>query len=83
MANALLDRGEPEVFRAAVLDKRFYSGKGPRYKLRLAPWGPDQGGEVTVDSHLYGAVAVGGAVCVRLRPGALGVRWFSVGPCDG
>ncbi|XXY51385.1 hypothetical protein WME91_09605 [Sorangium sp. So ce269] len=33
-------------FRVAVLDKRFYSGKGPRCKLRLAPWGPDQGGEV-------------------------------------
>ncbi|WP_437302636.1 hypothetical protein [Sorangium sp. So ce388] len=81
MANALLDRGDPEVFRVAVLDKRFCSGKGPRYTLRLAPWGPDQGGEVTVDSDLYGAVEVGGAVCVTLRPGALGVRWFPVQRC--
>ncbi|XXY13096.1 hypothetical protein WME88_33020 [Sorangium sp. So ce216] len=81
MANALLDRGEPEVFRVEVLDKRFYSGKGPRYRLWLAPWGPDQGGEVTVDSDLYGAVEVGGAVCVMLRPGALGVRWFRAQRC--
>ncbi|WP_437731828.1 hypothetical protein [Sorangium sp. So ce1335] len=82
MANALLDRSEPEVFRVAVLDKRLSSGKGPRYNLRLAPWGPEQGGEVTVDGALYEAAEVGGAVCVAHRSGALGVRWFSVGRCD-
>lgn len=81
MANALLDRCEPEVLPVAVLDKRINSGKGARYNLRLAPWGPQQVGEVTVDSDLYGAVEVGDAVCVAVWPGALGVRWFQVGAC--
>ncbi|WP_437528475.1 hypothetical protein WME79_45475 [Sorangium sp. So ce726] len=82
MANALLDRSEPEEFRVAVLGKSFYSGKGLKYRLELSPWGPDPGGAVTVDRDLYNAVEVGGSVCVKLQPGALGVRWFRVGPCQ-
>ncbi|KYF69510.1 hypothetical protein [Sorangium cellulosum] len=82
MANALLDRSEPEVLRVAVLDKHITSAKRLKHRLRLAPWGPAQEGEVTVDSDLYEAVEVGGEVCVALQPGALGVRWFLIGRCD-
>lgn len=82
MANALLDRSEPEVLHVAVLDKHITSGKRLEHRLRLAPWGPAQEGEVTVDSDVYEAVEVGGAVCVALHSGALGVRWFIVGRCD-
>jgi len=85
MANAILDRSEPERFRVAVLDKHICpSSEGdPSHHLRLAPWGPVPGREVTVDRELYQAVEVAGTVCVVLRSGALGVRWFYVQACDG
>jgi hypothetical protein len=86
IANALLDRSEPDRFRVAVLDKHICpsSKGGPRHHLRLASWGPVPGGdEVTVGRELYQAVEVGGTVCVVLRSGAIGVRWFYVRACDG
>ena len=69
MANALLDRSEPERFRVAVLDKHIDPEDRPSHYLRLAPWGPVPRREVTVDRELYQAVEVSGTVCVVLRSG--------------
>jgi hypothetical protein len=82
LANALLDRGEAEVFRVVVRGKHVSSGKHTSYELRLDPWGPvaEQKG-VDVGRALYRSVEVGDTVCVSLRPGALGARWFVVGRC--
>jgi hypothetical protein len=83
MANAHLDRSEPERFRVAVLDKHVTSGnRGTTLELRLAAWGPVPADLVLVSREVYRAVEVGGTVCVALRPGALGVRWFLVQVCD-
>ena len=84
MATALLDRSAPERFRVAVLDKHVTSGnRGTTLELRLAAWGPVPADLVLVSREVYRAVEVGSTVCVALRPGALGVRWFLVQICDG
>jgi hypothetical protein len=82
-ANALLDRAPAEVFRVAVVGKRITSGKRKSCELRLAAWGPREEEEnVEVGRALYREVEVGDTVCVQLRPGALGVRWFQVKSCE-
>lgn len=85
LANALLDRGAPEVFRVAVRGKHVSGGKHTSRNLELDPWGPvTERKDVAVGPRLYGAVSVGDRVCVALHPGALGVRWYVVLRCrDG
>jgi hypothetical protein len=84
LANALLDHGEPEVFRVVVRAKHVSSGKHTSYELTLDPWGPvAEAGSVDVGRAVYDAVPIGGEVCLALRPGALGVRWYFVGRCAG
>lgn len=84
LANALLDRGAPEVFQVAVRAKRVSSGKHTSWNLELDPWGPVAEREsVDVGRHLYGDVSVGDSVCVALRPGAFGARWYVVLRCGG
>jgi hypothetical protein len=85
LGNAILDRGEPEVFRVAVRGKHISSGsKHTSHDLQLDPWGPVREPDtVDVGRRLYDAVAVGEEVCVLLRPGALGVRWYVVVRCAG
>jgi hypothetical protein len=81
-ADMLLDRAKPQVIQARVLAKRISSGGRPEYDLTLAPWGDRQKtGEIHVGSRLYGRANKGDVVCVRLHPGRLGARWFSVGLC--
>lgn len=83
-ANALLDRSPSVSYPATVLGKQVTSGKHTTYTLRLSPWGPRAQAEgVDVPRALYDTVRVGDRVCPRLRAGALGFRWFVVGPCPG
>lgn len=82
-ADVLLDDRPAETYEVAVLHKHVSSGKHTSYDLRLAPWGPvGEEQEVDVGSALYDEVEIGDLVCVQLRPGALGVRWFVVDRCD-
>lgn len=84
LGNAVLDRGRGESFQARVVDKRIASGKHTSYYLRLAPWGPvaDED-EIDVGRKAYQRIDVGDVVCPRLRPGALGFRWFRLERCEG
>jgi hypothetical protein len=82
LANALLDRAPPQVFRVAVRGKHVSTGKYTSYDLTLDPWGPVEKAEsVDVGRQLYDVVATGDVVCVALQPGALGLRWFVVLRC--
>jgi hypothetical protein len=82
-ANAFFDRSRPEVFTADVVGKRVSRGR-PRTKwiVRLGPseWG-DPMNELLVPPHLYESIEPGGTVCVLLRPGALGIAWFTLEAC--
>jgi hypothetical protein len=81
-ANVRFDRSAPEEHQVAVLDKHVSSNKGPNYHLHLAAWGPVPAKTVSVARSLYDAAEVSGTVCVKLRRGALGVRWYVVHSCD-
>jgi hypothetical protein len=82
LANALLDRGLPEVFEVAVRGKHVSGGKQTSWELELDPWGPVlEPKDASVSEPLYDAVSVGDRVCVALYPGALGARWYDVGRC--
>jgi hypothetical protein len=82
-ANALLERSAPETFDVAVLDRGAFGRVRVRGNLRIGPWGPI--GEPTwqnVSLATYDAAVGTGTVHVTLHEGALGARWYAVGPED-
>lgn len=80
-ANAAFDRSPPARYSVEVTDKHLSSKNA--HHLWLAPWGPKAADEIAVGKALYDSVEAGSTVCVQLRSGALGVRWFNVSSCDG
>jgi hypothetical protein len=83
-ANALFDHSPGTVYSAHVIGKHTHHGSrgSTSYYLELSPWGPYAGGDtVTASWSFYTSVKVGDSVCLPLRPGALGVAWFTVERC--
>jgi len=79
MANCLPDRGTPEHFAAAVLNKRMTSGKSTTYYLEITSWGPvEEEEEISVTSDQYDYAAVGDSIDVYLMQGTLKVPWFFI-----
>jgi hypothetical protein len=90
LVDVALDTATAATYRTTVIGKdldypfltrhRTYSADTA---LSLSPWGPDHiAGEVEVyGSELYYAVNVGGAACVRLHGGHMGLRWYEVQAC--
>jgi len=78
MADTAFDETRGQVFRTRVLDKHSSHGKTTTYYLTVAPWGPVATAEdVQVTSEMYEAAQTGTQVRMRLRPGRLGVPWFT------
>lgn len=81
-ANVLLDAAAPKTFRAEVVDYHSRSGAGARTEVLLGAWGPYPEEQwATVGSGLYDELRIGDTLCVELRPGALGARWYRVLRC--
>jgi hypothetical protein len=83
-ANALLDDSPAELFQTTVHGKHVVVSNRTTYSLQIAGWLPRGDGNdvyVNVDRDLYEAVRPGDPLCMALRPGALGARWFDVQRC--
>jgi hypothetical protein len=77
--NAAYDPAEAVAFRPEVVGKHYTSGKNNTYYLKVSPWGPVATAEdVTVSRNFYQRTEEGQKITVALRPGRLGVPWFSV-----
>jgi hypothetical protein len=82
-ANALLDGTTPRLYPVTVRAMHVNRGRGATYYLGVSGWGPHPSGEdVAVSMRRYAATSIGDVVCVKLRPGALGVGWYVLGSCD-
>jgi hypothetical protein len=78
--NALVDRSARQDFKVPVLTRYMTHGRSTSYHLRLAPWGPrSEQNDVMVSQAVYSAP--GDTVCIQLKAGALGIRWFWIGRC--
>ena len=83
LGNAVLDRSNGASYATTVYGKHVTSGRYRTPKLRLGPWGPrTTEDDVTVSWDLYRSASVGQTVCVLLRPGAFGIRWYRLAPCQ-
>jgi hypothetical protein len=83
LGNAVLDRSTGASYTTTVYGKHVTSGRNRTPKLRLGPWGPrTTEDDVTVPRDLYRSASVGQTVCVLLRPGAFGIRWYRLAPCQ-
>jgi hypothetical protein len=80
--NAELDRGPRQEFATLVIDKHISSGKTRSWYLTVAAWGPvREPGDERVDSGFYEDTRIGDHVCVSLKPGAFGWRWYWLDRC--
>lgn len=76
-ANAWLDRSPGISYTATVQNKQIISGKSITYELDLSSWGPKNGtNKLNVSSSIYKQVQTGQTVQLKLKKGALGVRWY-------
>jgi|HubBroStandDraft_5_1064220.scaffolds.fasta_scaffold15349_1 hypothetical protein len=75
--------GSPGVeYRATVMDLHESHGRTTSYTVELSPWGPIAGWSwQDVPRSIYQAVSAGDSLCVRLHPGALHERWFTIDLC--
>jgi hypothetical protein len=82
LANALLDRSEPQIYETKILHKHVSTGRHTSWELELAPWGPqNQSAEVSVPRTLYNSVQPGDIVCIQYHPGTLKIPWYLVALC--
>ena len=84
LVNRVFDSSPGQVFQTVIQDKRIsWGGRGgPHYHLILAPWGPvDHSETVGVGGGDYYRATIGGPMCLKLHPGALGVAWYLAGTC--
>jgi hypothetical protein len=83
LGNAVLDRSNGASYATTVYGKHVTSGRNRTPKLRLGPWGPrTTEDDVTVPWDLYRSASIGQTVCVLLRPGAFGIRWYRLAACQ-
>jgi hypothetical protein len=76
-ANARFDRSPGIAYTATVQNKQIISGKSMTYELDLSSWGPKPGSnKLDVSSSTYNQIQTGQSVQLKLKMGALGVRWY-------
>ena len=81
--NALADSSDIQPTRYVLREKYVSTGKVIRHKVRLNKAHVDtpEVGSADVTPYFYDMLKPGDAVCLAFRPGALGITWFSAGPC--
>lgn len=81
-ADVNFDASPGDPFRATVMDTHVSTGKSTSYTVKLSPWGPITSSNwQDVPHSIYHAVDAGDALCLRLHPGALNERWFTIDLC--
>jgi hypothetical protein len=83
--NALADFSKVERNQYVVREKTISRGKYTTYRIAL---GKADENAPNVDSAevtrgFYDSIQADDTVCLDFRPGALRIRWFTVGPCPG
>lgn len=80
--NVRADAAQPSAYQATVTE-RWMPLKRGGHRVRLTAWGPVPAGRsASVPKAVYWDVKVGQIVCPQLRPGALGLAWYDIRPCD-
>lgn len=81
--NALADPSDIQQIRYLLREKYVSKGKVTRYRVRLNKVHRDapEVGSAKVTPYFYDMLKAGDSVCLAFRPGALGIKWFSAGPC--
>jgi hypothetical protein len=76
-ANALLDRSTGIAYSAPVKGKQIIDGRSTTYELDLGAWGPKTGtNDLDVGRATYEQIQPGDIALLKLKKGALGVRWY-------
>jgi hypothetical protein len=77
--NVLLDRSAPIISTVDVVERH---SRRNHWALQLgfSPWG-DADDRIEVPPSFYNSVQTGETICVHLRPGAIGIQWFTLEKC--
>jgi uncharacterized protein (DUF697 family) len=81
-ANTVDDHSTAATYTASVTGKHISSGRSTTYYLELSPWGPMQArNSLSVSRTLYGQLAPGNQICLRLHDGRLHAPWYEPISC--
>lgn len=77
--NVLIDSAKPSnVYQITILNKHELTGRPAVPYFTVTPWGPFSArNDIVVATPIYSQYQVGDTVCLSLRPGAIGVAWYS------
>jgi hypothetical protein len=76
LGNALLDRAAPFQATTVVRDKRVQRSRNSTYFVYVNPRGvTDFDGTLRTGAAAFAGVQVGQELCLRVHPGAAGIRW--------
>lgn len=83
-ADVRFDTSPGDPYRATVMDvEEHHSRRTTSYTVELSPWGPLTGWNwQDVPHSIYQAIDAGDSLCMRLHPGALHERWFTIDLCS-
>ena len=77
--NCMLDKTEPQIFKATMLNKRISTGKNTTYYIELTAWGQrKEVDEVSVSKNLYDRLEKNDNVNIYFRKGKYDIPWFEV-----
>ncbi|WP_400193444.1 hypothetical protein [Hymenobacter sp. B81] len=77
--NSTFDEAPAAAYPVKVLDKHTSSGNTTTYYLKVSPWGPfRQPEDVAVTKNYYAQSSIGATATMLLRPGRLGIPWYTV-----
>lgn len=81
--NALADPSDIHQHRYLAQSKHISGGKAATYNVELRKVHAQAPDVISaqVSQFFYERLKPGDAVCLAIRPGALGIEWFSAGPC--
>lgn len=81
-ANSMFDTSTPQIFPTTIRSMHVNHGKSTSYHLVLGSWHDRPAGDDVRVSHVfYAGHRTGEPICVALRGGWLGFRYYEARPC--
>jgi hypothetical protein len=77
--NGILDKSNPSIYKAKIMDKKISGSKRTEYIFKLAPWGRgSEEEEVDVGKTTYSNHGIGENADIIVKNGTFGIPWFYV-----
>ncbi|MGY5851390.1 hypothetical protein [Salegentibacter sp. F14] len=79
LANALLDKSEPEIYKSKIIKKEVEKGKTNAYRIDLEPWGLIRENDfIRISKTEFEKLNINDSIDLELRKGFLNTPWIKL-----